>query len=197
MLEFPKKTKNKSVFKFGIMFLFISTVSVASYLFLKLRAVNNEAKSAIDKQVSKQTEMITTNQWEEYVDEEFGIILSHPSLLIKRETVEHGEYLKFVRFEETKNSIAKGVALGISSKVLKEEINKIKNEMEKSGEAELTKEQNFKIEDNDAVLLEYETDKESDVENRVVVIFRKGLYTYSVSTAPDQMGKVLSSIKFI
>ena len=189
--------KNKSMFVFGIMFLFISAVSVVAYLLFKLRTENSEPETAVNEQVSKQNEMITTNQWEEYVNEEFGIILSHPSLLIKRETVEHGEYLKFIRFEETKNSIAKGVALGISNKTLKEEINKIKSEIEKSGEAKLTKEQNFKIENNEAVLLEYEADKESDIENRVVVVFRKGSYTYSLSTTPDQMGKVLSSVKFI
>ncbi len=136
-----------------------------------------------------------SGQWDSYINTIYNYSLKYPELLVKREHVDEGGYLHFVRFEENRYSSSKGVGVGVSSSGLGVESVKIKQEMMKSG-GELVSEEEFLFLGRNSVRLEFEPQEGVAGEKRTVVIFGHKDLTYSISTVPEQIDRVLEGFKF-
>jgi hypothetical protein len=116
-------------------------------------------------------------------------------LLHKLEYDESEDYDYFIVFEENQFSKEKGVAFGVSSDGLEKEVNKIKNSVTNQNGSILVKEGKYDFRGLKSWLLKYETEN-SSLESRVFFIFERGDYTFSFSTVPEQIQRLMDSIEF-
>jgi hypothetical protein len=133
--------------------------------------------------------------WEYYVHPEYKFSLYVPELLIKREYDNPGDYLFFVRFEGNRISESRGLAIGVSDRTLEEEEKKIRELIEEDLHGVEPVREDLKLTKYEAIRLDYEAIE--GLESRTIILVANGEYTYSISTNPEQMGKVLSGFVFI
>lgn len=131
-----------------------------------------------------------------YKNELFNYSVSYTSNLIVRELGSGGGYINFVRLEEVGGSPLKGFAIGVSEQNLNTEVVRIKNAF-RSENAFLAEETTIDFKDLGARQLYYKPQKIEDGEERLIVIFQKGQYTYSISTVPWQIDEVLGRFEFL
>lgn len=194
----PKK--RTSVLGLGIVLSGISIICLSLYLIFIPRPIPmiEEPNPQPSKEVLPATPTITqTGSWPQYTNKEYGYSLLHPRFLLKREYRNEGGYLYFVKFEETEYSVEKGVAVGVSKTVLKDETQRLKKEMTQFLEADLVAETQFNLNGYDAVRLEYVVKNKEVGEDRTIVLVTKGDYVYSLSTVPQQIDQVIISFKFL
>jgi hypothetical protein len=125
----------------------------------------------------------------------YNYSIKHPDELILREYGGGGGFVDFVRFEEVGAGSFKGFAIGVSKTPLTDEVKRIKELFNKQG-ALLAEESAFEFRGLPAYRLYYKAEREGE-ENRMVVIFRNGQYTYSISCVPEQIDMVLEWFSFL
>ena len=76
----------------------------------------------------------------------------------------------------------------------KEEVENTKTSFSKQ-DAKLVKEEKINVGDQEGIRLDFEPEGEG--EKRSAVIFSKEKYSYSISTVPEQIEKVIQSFKFL
>jgi hypothetical protein len=198
-----KKGSSDSFVRFG---LYVAFISLLIFLVLLIKNFNIQKKVVNITSLTTPTPTIevlsqkdVSNQWEKYTDTVFGFSLLYPGLLVKRIINNSEEYLHFVRFEEntfSASSDQKGIAVGISDRGLGDEVVKIKKEMMDS-EGDLTSEKEIKFMGKEAVCLDFEPKDVKKGEERVVVVFFRDGKSYSISTVPGQIERVLEGFKFL
>ena len=125
--------------------------------------------------------------WEYFIHPEYKFSVYVPRLLVKREYEESTDYLFFVKFEENRFSEEKGVAIGVSDRNLNDEEEKT-HEIVGQGQSSVEPKRQ---EMGEGVLrLYYEA--MDGFESRTIYLINNGEYTYSISTTPEQIEKVLS-----
>jgi hypothetical protein len=146
------------------------------------------------------TVAINQFEWKTYESKEFGFSLKYPASLRVNDLGNNGGYVGFIRFEEepSLNLSDKGIAVGISSLPLDKEITKIKDQINSEGGAILVDETQTVFKGFTATRLYYKPEDSTQEEERVVIIVNGGgEYTYSISTVPGQIQKVLEGFNFI
>ena len=190
-------SKENFLLKFGILSLFILLLISGIYLFVKGKMVRtsqtNPALIDTKTSVNKDNEV----DWQTYTNEEFGYYLKHPPLLYKRDLGSAGGYIDFIRFEENQFSTGHGLAVGVRETNLLEETENIKKEFDQLGGAKLVEETKISVNGIEGVRLLYKPQNDKDGENRVIVILNNSKYSYSISTVPEQINKVLTEFGFI
>lgn len=195
MVAKNKKITRLSLLGLGALFAFLSLTALAAYLVANLVFRNNsqEVAQGTSKAVSgtspgEETEV----SWRLYTNEEFSYEVLLPGFLYKREFINEGGYEHFIRFEETAFSVDKGVAIGVTRISSQEELEKMKNEL--GQDSELVDEKNVFVSGIEAVYLRFVPNFE-EAEERAFVVFEKEGLTYSISTTPEQIDRVLESFK--
>jgi hypothetical protein len=190
------RQKSSDSLNIGIFVMFLALAFLAVYLYVNKNEIFR--KNITGKLSQTATEKSTVTQpdleWDEYKNEEFEFSLEHPNLLYKREFRDQGSYKLFIRFEENKFSIEKGLALGISGRTKEEELAYNKESLTQAG-AKLVNVEKITVYGQEATRLDFEPQGEG--EKRSVVVFSRGDYSYSISTVPEQIGRVVESFKFI
>jgi hypothetical protein len=188
------KVNTVSPLTVGIIIMFISLVVFGGFLFVRTR---NSQESQIDNAPTA-----TLNQdadqskvmWQEFTNDKYGFTVARPPLLIKRETENEGGYLYFVRFEENQYSLGKGVAIGVGENTRDEEVNNIKKSIKDEAGIDPDSEEEIIVSDQDAIKLTYHDN--GQYESRAFVVFEKNGKTFSISTVPEQMNRVVESFEF-
>jgi len=191
------KSLSKSPLTLGFLILTITILALflnEGFKRLRLGGLRGNLDTSVDGEGEIKTPQGIEN-WEYYVHPEYKFSLYVPELLIKREYENPGDYLFFVRFEANRVSESKGLAIGVSERNLEEEEKKTRELIEVGLEkAEPTREE-LKLTVYDAIRLDYEGLE--GFEPRTVILVTNNGYTYSISTNPEQMDKVLSGFVFI
>ena len=191
------RDKSKEILKAGLLVLFLSIIFLLTQI-----PINNipEFSRIFNKDVNiTGTQNLDASEdysgWVIYSNEIFSVSFMHPDLLIKRSYENSGGYELFVVFEENNLSREKGVAFGVSRTGIDEETERIKNNISGQGSSEVVREDEVDFKGKRAKYLVFES-RDETLENRSVLIVQKEDYTYSFSTVPEQMRKLISSIKF-
>src|SRR3989344_2735162 len=186
-----KKLKKKKIF--FLLFLTVILLAIfAFYLFLKLGRFKSLKKNSGDTLPKLETNEVI---WKEYKNEKFRYSLLVPQHLLKKEVKNEEGYLSFVRFEENELTRAKRVAVGVSRGRREDEVDKVKEQMNESGLANLIKEVKINVSGHEAKRLDYQAIDSKNRDPRAIVIFDNGIYTYSISTHPEQAEKIIESFK--
>ncbi len=195
-----KKRKKISVLKIGLLLLIGSIFSLILSQSNKVLvdksfsdSYKNDNKNLV---IKKDEENKMDDNWSNYENKDYSIGFSYPPFLRKVEYEEPGEYEYFVVFEENKFSLAKGVAFGISSGGVDEEINRIKEGIKREGKIKVIKEKEIDLLEEKARLIEVEPE-DDQLERKSFLVFQRKNFTYSFSTITDQMQKLISSIRFL
>lgn len=178
----------------GLFILFIST----SILLLKVALTQWDKKGNTDNYNRTLEESETSDSvvpegirdWEYFVHPEYKFSVYVPRLLVKREYDDSGNYLFFVRFEENRFSEDRGVAIGVSDRILEEEETKTREIIEAGFSDKKPKKEIVKLTDHDAIRLDYQ--EAEGFESRTIILVNNGDYTYSLSTVPEQIDNVLA-----
>lgn len=193
-----KLKKSGKLLTLGVLLASFTLLVSISYLAVKTKKATGNLSPISETTAipTSQPKDITTN-WETYTSPEYGFSIKHPRFLSPRERENVGEYLSFVSLEENDFSQGKGMAIGIRKTGLSEEVEKIKKEMEQGIDAKLVKEEELVVNGLPAARLEYEPETPGEGEARVVVILNTNQYSYSISTTPAQIDKIVASFKLI
>lgn len=192
-----KKGPVGSTFKFGVAILFLALLASTAYLLIRVNSASRNTPLKTQTTASARTTDEKPTEWQTYTNEKFGFYIKYPRLLYKRELGQIGGYLSFTRFEENKFSSGHGLAVGVRESSLEAEVEQIKKEFEKLGGARLIHEQKIVFNGINGAKLYYKPEKGDDGEERVVVILNNDKYSYSISTVPEQIGKILEEFGFI
>jgi hypothetical protein len=185
--------KSKEILKAGIFVLFISLVLLSTQLSFGLpeksevsggQNLANDGKEGGDV-------------WEEYINRDFSVSFLIPGLLLKKEFKGQGGYELFVRFEENDLSRGKGVAFGVTKTSLSDEAAKLKEELTKDDQAVLVAESEVVADGVVGKLLEFEPRNLESGEKRSIFLVENSDLTYSISTAPEQIQRVVDSLDFL
>jgi len=189
--------KSMSLLKIGVILLIGSlfTLLIFNYYKKPLRdqVVNKEDLTTSQSGLMSKNEKLA---WEDYANSEYGITFKIPKLLLKRDSLGENEYLYFVRFEENKFSREKGVAMGIRESDLEKEKTLLKKEMEDAG-GKLSNETKLAIKDFPAERMDFKPDSQNKgLEDRSVILIERFGKVFSISTSPDQLDRLISTINF-
>ncbi|KKQ85583.1 MAG: hypothetical protein UT08_C0005G0034 [Candidatus Woesebacteria bacterium GW2011_GWB1_38_8] len=190
-----QKAKSTGLLKSGAVVMLLSLIILALYFIVKFPKDDTEYQGA--KNVASQPGAMSKSErpaWEKYTNNEYGIVFEIPKLLLEKEA-KNDNYLFFIRFEENKFSREKGVALGISETNIKEEITKVKKDLEEQ-DGELVKENEINLGEVTGVRLDFKPKETESGEERSIVFFERFGKIYSISTVPGQIDRVVESIKF-
>lgn len=185
------------LFKTGILLLVTSLVVLVFSTYSTFVGNEKQESSSGEMQVlpSVNQNQDISQDWEEYKNEEYGFSVEIPRLLSKRDSRNQGEYLYFIRFEENRFSRGKGLAIGVSNLGLEEQEKRIVEALEDSGSSVGPERKEFESKGTKIIKLEYPEGE--GTEARTIVIFDNGKYTFSISSTPSQIDKVVSSFKFL
>lgn len=209
-----KNQKEKtSVVKWGSIILFFSlSVSVIFYFFKvknqldigqeRIEALENQIQNVAPLDGSNANGEEGKNEWISLVNDEYGYRIKHPPHLNIEDVEEKGSYKSFIRFDENPDyTKERGIAVGVRNTTLSQEVFQIKQEVTAGGEAKLVDEEEFTHQGYDAVGLSFEPLEGAEyyeyLEPKSVVIINNGTYSYSISTVPQQMQKLLDSFEFV
>lgn len=209
MIKTPPSGKNKSfgIEKLSIYLVFIVLI-IFGVLIINKNIINiNLAKKEEDKTTNNISENLTenpsgslgydiSNRWKIYQDTIFGYELAIPKLLLERSFTNEGRFEKFVIFEETQYSVEKGVAVGISRLDLKGERDQLLGDMEKEG-ARMSKEEDIEIDGHPGLLITFEPGEGEGLEEKSVFMVNNGDFTFSVSSVPLQIDRLIDNFKFL
>lgn len=191
------KSNKFSVFGLASSLVFISLISAGLYLFLLTKKTVTDGGVVISNEEEIQQERRITNTWIEFINEEFGYRISHPPLLTKTEYKNEGGYKDFIRFEENEKSLGRGIGIGVRESTLRDEVERLKKEMDQFKGSKLTKETKLPLSNYNGFVLEYDTVDNSDTEAKAIILIQKDNFIYSISTVPEQIDRVISSFSFL
>lgn len=191
-----KDEKELDLLKIGVAFVLFASIATASFLHFKDEGANLSRSSETEKEEADTSHESEDNEvfWDIYKNDKYGYAIAKPKLLSGREYENQGGYLHFIRFEENKFSRGKGVAVGVSGMGLDEQKEAIKKDIGGDENAILVSERAFEADGKSTYILEY--DSVGEGEGRAVVIIKRGDYSYTISTTPDQMEHVLANLRF-
>jgi len=181
----------KKNIKLSFLLVFLMLLSAVVYFGIRLWLLQN------NKTLFKTDETRALSSLRQYKNSLTGISIQIPKDLMERDLGEGAIYYDFVRFEEVTVGKDKGVALGIRESSLQDEVERIKKDFETQGDALLVEQKNTKVNGYKAVNLTYKPKQKKDGEDRTIVIFTKDKFTYSISTVPSQIDKIIKSVKFL
>jgi len=191
----------RNFFYFGVFFLFFGVVAFVSYLFVILRSNHTNLLKEKDFLQNYQ-ERNSTNSGKKnfyskvYQAEEYNFRFLYPGDLVVRKVNVQDSYLLSLKFEETKLSDNKGIALGVSKKTAAKEIEDISRIFEKEG-GELVDRGEIEIGGVRMLRFDFKPKFEGNFQEKSLVVFSKGDLTYSISTTPDQIMDVLLGFSFL
>jgi hypothetical protein len=190
--------KPVELLKIGFLVLLLSIIFLSTKLSF---GSTNSRRGLIPEKTSsenfqQETDGENASGWIPYTNDEYLISFSHPNLLLKKEFTESGGYDLFVVFEENKFSKEKGVAFGIRKSGLEEEVERIVGEVILQENSKLTKDEEMEVAGERARVLVIEP-QDIFLEIRSILIIEKSGYSYSFSTVPEQMQKLIDSIEFL
>lgn len=194
-----KKTKSKELLQIGLLMVFLSIVFLSTKFYFNTTFGN----TTTDNDFKRVGNLLVTenandeNKRSPYINEEYLISFSYPSFLSKKEYTNVGGYDFFVRFEESEVSKGKGVAFGVKSSEFDSELERIKNDILNEGEISLTAEKEIGVGGEKARLVEFVPNNKEVFEARSLVVVKRGEYTYSFSTVPDQIQTLIESVNFL
>lgn len=187
--------KKASVFSVGILSLSLSLVFASVYLFVKSKSISIQPTELSDVPQGQQLNN-DSMAWETFRNEEFGYSLEYPPLLEPR-TIETDNYLSFIIFFVPEGARGSGFAASVRENNLDMEVELIKEEIGKDVSAKLVKEEQIEEGEYLGKRLKYEPQDSTEGEPRVIVILNNGKYSYTISSTPEQIGKIFSSFEFI
>lgn len=184
---------NKMIF-LGALFLFIALLASSFFVVIKSKNVDKKANNIdlVNTVTSEEQQLKRTI----YRSDMFNYIIEYPEELDVNQLGSGGGYIDFVRFEENANFKTKGFAIGVSEHNLPNEVKRIKNQFENEN-ANLVEEKSVSFRGLAARQLHYKPMNPEDGEERLLIIFNRAPYTFSVSTVPSQIEEVLSKFEFI
>lgn len=192
-----------SFVKIGLFSAFFSLVVLAIFFAGSLEKQKRLSIPVPESPVSEQSDIKESSKdvytWERYTNEEYGYTLLYPGLLIKRITRDSQGYLHFVVFLEntlSSGSGQKGVAIGVSDVGIEEEASRIKRIISDDGDGELISEKKFSFAGETALKLDFDPKDPKTSEKRNVVLVVKNGKTFSISTVPSQIDRILESFEF-
>lgn len=199
-MDKEKITKNAIIVRILLLFL-ISGVLVAVFIF-GIKKPSYFVKLGMDivakkYEVENKTDEEKTSgelEWKEFVNQDYGIRFEVPSLLLKTKRENVNGYKYFMRFEENKFSEKKGVALGVTERSRSQEVEYIKEMIEKENPNIHPAIKIFDLAGYGATQIDYE--EQEGLEARSIVIINDGKFTFSLSTVPEQIERVKSSLMF-
>src|SRR3989344_2474298 len=140
---------------------------------------------------------VTSNKeesyWELYENTDFNYKLYIPRNLEKQDYGETDFYKSFIVFIETEDSLGKGLAIGVSQKSKDEEVETVKEQMEKDVDAELVNKKEFSINGLVGDKLYYEPKNKEGLEKRVIAVISSDKFTYSISSVPEEIDLLLET----
>ncbi len=173
--------------------LFVNLLLLCVYLFLKVATKKESPLSLSNTIVS-----VTPSPWEVYTNPEFGISFEVPRLLLKQDIRNSDGYIYTLFFGENAYSGGRGVGFAVTDSSLEKEVSNIKSDYAKDENAKLEKEIEIEVGGEKGKLLSYRPKEENqELEERDVLIFNHGKYTFTISTEPSQMEQIIKSFKFI
>lgn len=190
----------------GLRVLIVITFIAIVYYFFEQSVYGNQSQSVTQSGFNQETFNTTPTpavnqfEWKTYQSKEFGFSLRYPASLLVNDLGNVGGYIDFIRFEEEPNLNLsdKGIAVGVSTLPLDKEIAKIKNQIKTEGGAVLADESKIDFKGFSSIQLYYKPEDPEEEEERVIIIVNTGKgYTYSISTVPVQMPKVIQGFNFI
>lgn len=194
-LKATGRSKPRSLIIWSL-FLLVTTVIITSYLTFRIKSTTSGVSdSANGDSVGIITDK-SVDTWVIYKNDMFNYKIEYPDSLVVRQLGSGGGYIDFVRFEESSGGDFKGFAVGVSEQTFTNEIDRIKKIFE-SESAYLVQESTIDTNGMSARRLYYKPQKIGGGEERIIVIFSDGQYTYSVSTAPGQINEIMGRFEFI
>lgn len=194
-----RRTIFKKPLNVGLMFLVIALlilfINIVIGKFSGINQFNNVDEINTNTEIIEEQSREVASDWETFINIEYGFSVKVPRLLIKREQDANEEYLFFVKFEENRFSEEKGVAIGVSDRNLADEEAKTKEIFDKNFEELEPEKEDFALKGYQAVKLEYKG--KGSNEPRVIVLVNDGQYSYSMSTTPDQIDRVMEGFVFL
>lgn len=199
--------KNIGLLDFGLRLLLVIVLLIFVFYFLNQNGLGNQEQPSSVNDLYSSDEVtaqpsIAVNQfaWKTYESKTFGFSINYPASLDVNDMGNVGGFIDFVRFEEAPslNLTDKGIAVGVSTLSLEKETIKIKNQFDSEGGALLADETRVEYKGFTATKLYYKPEDPTQDEERIVLIVnnKKG-YTYSISTVPEQMPRVMEGFNFL
>ncbi|KKQ36098.1 MAG: hypothetical protein US53_C0064G0003 [Candidatus Woesebacteria bacterium GW2011_GWA1_37_7] len=181
-----KQTKKTNILLVGLI-IFIFILGVAAFILsTKVKEIAQSKKIVNDISGSNFQEK---GVWEQYSNSDYNFSLNIPQGLHKSEFEGQGGYDYFVEFNKTNETNADGVHVGISTKSLKEEVDKVISDITDQSQTEPTKSEEISVKDLKGWRLDYQNDTLS--EKRSIVFVEGNKYVYSISSTPNQIEKVM------
>src|SRR3989304_10010751 len=194
-----RSSKPTQSWSLGLLVMLLSVLLVTIYL-LFFPKLSNDKTPIVNQGEQLQGNLKPSGtenlQWEEYFNEELGFKMSIPQFLYKSEFSDQGGYKTFIRFEQTNFSLEKGMAVGVSEKTVEEETETLKENFSGEG-AVLQKEEKIEISGVEGIKLTFVPKEGQEGESRSIVIFNRNDLTYSISTTPEQIERVVKGFKFL
>lgn len=199
------ETKSSVINKLGLFLMFVALIIfgiqiiLRNYKNIRLAKEQQIEKSDVVNQDSKQNKQVNydiSNRWRVYQDTIYGYEIAVPKLLIERKYKNNGRFVQFVLYEETQFSNEKGVALGISKLNIEKEIDELKKDMTNE-KAVVASEENIKVDGFDGILINFEPEDEEILEKRSVFLVSKNNLTFSISSVPEQIPRLIDNFKFL
>ena len=194
------KRKNPIILRSVLFLVFLLLIAVSSYLWFSKNKNFQKNSYSTDQEeilnpkstrnVEEKVELMT------YENEDFGFTVDYPADITLNQIGEHGDYLDFIRFIEYENSKSKGIMVGIDETTLDKEVIKVKKDIENEETAVLFKEQDMNVYGLKAKGFIYKPVNNADLEERAIVVIQKGKYVFSISTVPEQIDQIVSSMTF-
>jgi hypothetical protein len=193
------KRKHFSTFKLmkvGIFLVFFTMVFLLYSLIRredKLSVENDKKNDIVVNQENTNSEKDTL-PWVSYANEDYGFVMSHPEYLYEMKSEKNERYVFFVMFQETKYSRGDGVAVGLSESPLLDVADSIKGDFKDNYGIQPYKEDEYMVDDYEGLRIDYKGGE--DYQDRSIVVFNNGEYTFSISTTPRQIDRVVASFNF-
>lgn len=187
---------NSNILRIGVIFLF-GTLIVISFVFISNKGLFIKTINYIRYKTDIKNVVEPYNGWKEFNSEVPKFSVKYPKTLTVHDMGQSARYYHFVKFEEDVNSLDRGIAIGVTEAGAATETRRIVEEFESYGTGVLSEQKGIEVQGSKGLSMTYKPKEESvDVEAKSIAIFEQGKYTFSVSTTPDQIDKVLNSMKF-
>ena len=190
LINMIKQTKKTNILLVGLI-IFILILGAAAFI-LSTKVKKNAQSKKIVNDISG-SNFQEKGVWEQYSNSDYKFSLNIPQGLHKSEFEGQGGYDYFVEFNKTNEVDADGVHIGVSTKLLQEEDEKVTESIRKASLIEPTKSGEISIAGLKGYRLDYQTENNS--ETRSIIFISKDKYVYSISTTPEQMARVIESFK--
>ena len=178
------------VFSLGLLVLTLSLVLANIYLFIKTRSI--EIHDIDRVAVGFETDGAGGGklEWNIYRNELYGYTVSYPKLLEPR-TVENERYESFLIFFVPGEIDEPGFAISVRKNTLNDEISLIREEIGEGSVATLINEEEIEEGGFGGFRLDYEPKNIKEGEARSIIIINNGRYSYSLSSTPEFLEKVI------